>query len=178
MGIGNTSSASLVLALLTDADLGDVVGPGTGLDAAGATSQGQTYVAEVDLMEANSEIDSVTADLMRLFGENLNSIFASPACQGSFVDDDNSIFEMDIEWLSARGVTKGCNADGTEFCPMSNVTRGQMAAFLARAFNLPDAGSSPFTDTAGSIFEAPMWQQRESPKAATQEEHCSVPTGW
>ncbi len=126
----------------------------TDLDAAGATSQGQTYVTEVDLMEANSEIDSVTADLMRLFGANLSSIFASPACQGSFVDDDNSIFEIDIEWLSAQGVTKGCNADGTEFCPDDFVSRGQMAAFLARALNLSEAASSPFTDAVGSIFEA------------------------
>jgi len=35
MGIGNTSSAALLLARLLDADVADCAGPGTGLDAAG-----------------------------------------------------------------------------------------------------------------------------------------------
>lgn len=35
MGIGNTSAASLLLARLTDSDIADCVGAGTGLDAAG-----------------------------------------------------------------------------------------------------------------------------------------------
>ncbi|AVP57797.1 nicotinate-nucleotide--dimethylbenzimidazole phosphoribosyltransferase [Pulveribacter suum] len=35
MGIGNTSSAALLLARLTDTDVADCAGPGTGLDAAG-----------------------------------------------------------------------------------------------------------------------------------------------
>ncbi|WP_312304382.1 nicotinate-nucleotide--dimethylbenzimidazole phosphoribosyltransferase [Pulveribacter sp.] len=35
MGIGNTSSASLLLARLTDTDVAECTGPGTGLDAAG-----------------------------------------------------------------------------------------------------------------------------------------------
>jgi hypothetical protein len=52
----------------------------------------------------------------------------------TFEDDDGSIFEDDIEWLAATGVTKGCNPpDNTQFCPNDFVTRGQMAAFLERA---------------------------------------------
>ena len=35
--------------------------------------------------------------------------------------------------LAAAGITTGCNADGTNFCPGKSVTRGQMAAFLKRA---------------------------------------------
>jgi hypothetical protein len=52
-----------------------------------------------------------------------------------FIDDDDSIFEGDIDRLSTAGVTKGCNpAEGnTKFCPTGYVTRGQMAAFLHRA---------------------------------------------
>jgi hypothetical protein len=52
----------------------------------------------------------------------------------TFDDDDGVIFETDIEWLAATGVTKGCNPpDNTEFCPDDFVTRGQMAAFMERA---------------------------------------------
>jgi glucose/arabinose dehydrogenase len=39
-----------------------------------------------------------------------------------------------IDRLWVRGVTVGCG--GTNFCPVNPVTRGQMAAFLVRAFNL------------------------------------------
>lgn len=40
----------------------------------------------------------------------------------------------EIEALAASGVTTGCTP--TQFCPSSNVTRAQMAAFLARALGL------------------------------------------
>ena len=72
----------------------------------------------------------------------------------TFTDDDGSIFEDDIAKLAASGITRGCNADGTKFCPEQRVTRGQMAAFLTRAFNLTDdGGGNTFTDDDGSIFE-------------------------
>ena len=51
-----------------------------------------------------------------------------------FVDDDDSIFEADIDRLGAAGVTKGCNPpDNDRYCPATYVTRAQMAAFLHRA---------------------------------------------
>jgi LmbE family N-acetylglucosaminyl deacetylase len=54
-----------------------------------------------------------------------------------FVDDNGSVFEADIAKLAAAGITAGCNPPAnTNFCPESNVTRGQMAAFLRRASNL------------------------------------------
>lgn len=57
---------------------------------------------------------------------------AAPAV--SFGDDDNSVFESDIEWLATTGVTRGCNPPtNSHFCPDSPVSRGQMAAFLHRA---------------------------------------------
>ena len=53
-----------------------------------------------------------------------------------FVDDDDSIFEADIDKLATAGVTKGCNPPTNDrFCPTDNVTRGQMAAFLRRALS-------------------------------------------
>ncbi len=51
-----------------------------------------------------------------------------------FLDDDGSIFEDQIDKLATAGVTRGCNPPvNDEFCPTSDVTRGQMAAFLRRA---------------------------------------------
>jgi hypothetical protein len=51
-----------------------------------------------------------------------------------FVDDDGDIFEAEIDKLATAGVTRGCNPPVNDrFCPTSNVTRGQMAAFLHRA---------------------------------------------
>ena len=50
------------------------------------------------------------------------------------------------------GVTRGFS-DGT-YRPDSVVSRGQMAAFLARAFDLPATESRGFSDTAGHTHEA------------------------
>lgn len=46
---------------------------------------------------------------------------------------DGNIFHDDISWLADSGVTKGCNPPTNDkYCPSSNVTREQMAAFLRR----------------------------------------------
>lgn len=73
----------------------------------------------------------------------------------TFVDDDDSIFEQDIEWLAAAGITMGCNPpDFDQFCPGDNITRGQMAAFLVRALGLvDDGGGNYFVDDDDSVFE-------------------------
>ena len=74
---------------------------------------------------------------------------------GTFFDDDTSIFENEIEALAAKGVTRGCNAERTSFCPNDRVTRGQMAAFLVRALALTDLDPTiDFDDDDDSIFEA------------------------
>jgi hypothetical protein len=55
------------------------------------------------------------------------------AAGGAFTDDETSVFEGDIEWMAATGVTKGCNPPANDnFCPGDPVTRGAMAAFLHR----------------------------------------------
>jgi 5'-nucleotidase len=80
---------------------------------------------------------------------------AATAAGGTFTDDDNSIFEKDIEWMADNGYTSGCNPPANdEYCPDDPVTRGQMAAFLSRAFGLTDGtGADLFTDDDSSIFE-------------------------
>ena len=55
-----------------------------------------------------------------------------------FTDDDGATFEHDIDKLAYAGITKGCNPPANDrYCPDDYVTRGQMAAFLSRALNLP-----------------------------------------
>lgn len=49
-----------------------------------------------------------------------------------FDDDDGSIHERDINALALAGITSGCG--GANFCPLAAVSRGEMAAFLRRAF--------------------------------------------
>jgi hypothetical protein len=73
---------------------------------------------------------------------------------GTFVDDDDSVHEADIEALAAAGITRGCNPPANDrFCPEDPVTRGQMAAFLVRALGLaPAADPDPFSDDDGSVF--------------------------
>ena len=75
----------------------------------------------------------------------------SPTNADSFDDDDGSIFENDIEALYAAGITRGCTINS--FCPSLAVSRGEMAAFLVRAFDLSGPGGDPFTDDDGSYFE-------------------------
>ena len=72
-----------------------------------------------------------------------------------FTDDDDSIFENDIDKLATADVTRGCNPPAnTEYCPDDFVTRGQMAAFIVRAFGYTDDGGGDlFTDDDDSIFE-------------------------
>ncbi|HJR92902.1 MAG TPA: hypothetical protein VJ938_10710 [Acidimicrobiia bacterium] len=72
-----------------------------------------------------------------------------------FTDDNGLVFEADIEWLSATGVTKGCNPPTNDrFCPGDVVTRAQMAAFLHRALpNLSVGPPTDFSDDNGLVFE-------------------------
>ncbi len=71
----------------------------------------------------------------------------------TFIDDNTSVFESDIEWLAATGLTKGCNPPVNDrFCPAATVSRGEMAAFLNRLLELPAGTPGRFVDTGGSIF--------------------------
>ena len=68
-----------------------------------------------------------------------------------FTDDEASSHEDSINRVAAAGITGGCGSG--RFCPTSSVTRGQMAAFLVRAFRLPWTSRDYFTDDEKSIFE-------------------------
>lgn len=68
-----------------------------------------------------------------------------------FDDDEGSIFESAHNRLYESGITRGCG-DRT-YCGDEPVTRGQMAAFISRAFDLPAATQDYYSDDDGNIFE-------------------------
>ena len=73
----------------------------------------------------------MAASLVRAFG------YTDDGGGDLFIDDDGSTFEADIDRLGAAGVTKGCNPPTNDrFCPDAEVTRAQMASFLARALSI------------------------------------------
>jgi hypothetical protein len=63
-------------------------------------------------------------------------------------------FFAEIAWLAEQNITNGCGT--TTFCPDLSMTRGQLASFIVRAFDLPagPVGSNRFTDDNGSVHEA------------------------
>lgn len=69
---------------------------------------------------------------------------------GSFFDDEDSIFAANIESIAAADVTRGCNPPFNDrFCPEDTVRRETMAAFLVRALGLTDNDHPGFVDVAG-----------------------------
>jgi hypothetical protein len=96
--------------------------------------------------------DSVTRGAMAAF---IARALGLPAVDGDhFNDDDASTFENAINRVAATGITQGCNPpENTRFCPNRTMTRGEMAAFLARAFDLRAATTDYFGDDRGHIFE-------------------------
>ena len=52
------------------------------------------------------------------------------------VDVTSTTHGDNIRAIAHHGITLGCNADGTRYCPDDLVTRAQMASFIARSFNL------------------------------------------
>lgn len=70
-----------------------------------------------------------------------------------FVDDDNSVFEGDIDRLGTAGVTRGCNPPTNDrFCPEDVVLRDQMASFLGRALELAPRTPPPTMTVAPYFF--------------------------
>ena len=85
--------------------------------------------------------------------------FTPPACASPVFADVpcSSPFAPWINELAARGITGGCG--GGNFCPGAGVTRGQMAAFVSSAFQLPVPFHGcpplpPFQDDHGDTAKA------------------------
>jgi hypothetical protein len=81
----------------------------------------------------------------------LDRILQPPAVTAdAFSDDDGHWAEAAINRLAPLGIVRGCGEDTV--CPDEPVTRGQVAAFLTRAFAFPEGGDA-FIDDDGSLFE-------------------------
>jgi S-layer homology domain len=75
----------------------------------------------------------MAAFILRGLGE-----FDPPAPAGQRFGDVPSanVFYNFVDRLAVLNITLGCTPDHSMYCPNDPVTRGQMAAFLVRAFNL------------------------------------------
>jgi hypothetical protein len=112
----------------------------TGAPGCGAVSQSFATPHAV-----NNSTDVITVYAVTASGDSTNSFSSvvvgyklqmSPApATATFADVPTSHpYFRAIEALAASGITGGCG--GGNFCPGNNVTRGEMAAFLARALGL------------------------------------------
>jgi hypothetical protein len=75
-----------------------------------------------------------------------------PSSIDYFADDDGSVHEDAINRLADANIATGYS-DGT-FRVDGDLTRGEMARFLARAFDTPEASADRFDDVAGSAASA------------------------
>ncbi|MGH2418528.1 MAG: S-layer homology domain-containing protein [Candidatus Limnocylindria bacterium] len=91
----------------------------------------------------------VTREQMASFLKRATNL--PPAGFDFFVDDATSIHEGDINGIATAGITMGCAT--ARYCPQANVSREQMATFLARALGLPPATTDYFVDDTGSVHE-------------------------
>ena len=67
--------------------------------------------------------------------------------------EESMWFAPHVERLAELEITVGCDTDPLRYCPDGNLTRAQVASWIARAFDLPDAESAGFTDTVDSVHE-------------------------
>jgi SpoIID/LytB domain protein len=74
------------------------------------------------------------------------------AAESPFTDTDGDVHEASIGAVAAAGITSGCTS--TTYCPTANITRGQMAVFLAEAEGLaPVDGEGGLCDVDGHRYE-------------------------
>lgn len=71
-----------------------------------------------------------------------------------FVDDNGHLFENEINAIAEAGITRGCNPPANDrFCPDRKLSRGELAALMRRAFDLPSSSNDWFVDDDGNRFE-------------------------
>ncbi len=81
-------------------------------------------------------------------------LFSLAGSAASTFTDVSGPHAENIDAIAEAGVTSGCNSDGTLYCPADDVTRAQMATFIARALDLDPIGgtgqSARFADVSGT----------------------------
>jgi subtilisin-like proprotein convertase family protein len=101
---------------------------------------------------------NVTREQMAIFIERALGVFTPPAgpATPTFADVPNSgatdfSYEF-IEDFVSRGITLGCDAGPPRlYCPLSNVTREQMAIFIIRALGVFTPPAGPATPTFADV---------------------------
>ena len=58
-----------------------------------------------------------------------------------------------VERMAELGITGGCSRGPLRYCPDSTASRGELAAFVSRALDLPAAEPAGFSDTDGHTHE-------------------------
>lgn len=134
---------------------------GTFVDDDGNTHEGsiEAIAAEAITLGCNPPVndrycprDEVTRGQMAAFF--VRALDLPPTSQDFFDDDTGSTFEDSINRLAAARITRGCNPPANDrFCPGDAITRGEMAAMLARGFHYPTDHTDRFVDDNGNIFE-------------------------
>jgi len=77
-----------------------------------------------------------------------------PPPPAGFVDIDDSVHKVDIEYLVGLGVALACDEGPDLFCPDDRMRREDLAAFMVRALDLPPTAVDYFDDDDGLPFEA------------------------
>jgi hypothetical protein len=77
--------------------------------------------------------EQMAAFILRALGETNPPV--PPMQRFNDVPPSNQFYNF-IDRMAVLQITLGCSASPPLYCPGSSVTRGQMAAFLVRAFNL------------------------------------------
>ena len=111
-------------------------------------------------------LDYVTRADMAVFVERslYGRYFAPPPAVGFFADVPLSDWRAPwIEQFYNDGITQGCNPSPLQYCPLSNVTRAEMAVFLLRArygaSYSPPAATGVFGDVPVSHWAARWIEQ-------------------
>lgn len=71
-----------------------------------------------------------------------------------FDDTSGTPHAANIERIRKEGITGGCDASSSSYCPTASVSRGQIATFLARVLNLPGVEGQRFEDVPPSHLHA------------------------
>ncbi len=142
-----------LLLLLTPAASAE---PGTFVDTAGTSHEDSVAaLAELDIVRGCDDDRFCSQDdLSRGQAASLlvKALDLEPIEGERFRDSASSVHGTSIETLSDAGLISGCEEG--KFCPSEQVTRGQLASMIFRAFDVPDADAElTYFDDIGGAHE-------------------------
>lgn len=99
-------------------------------------------------------VRGMTVTILDRVGDTFRVQVEGKAVTERFIDDNGNFHEANIEAIAALGITRGCNPPLVDrFCPASDVTRAEMAAFMIAAL-----GEQPSTTFTGAFPDVPAGQ--------------------